>query len=155
MRYQRAAEIMDWRRHSSDRTLPIGFCFSFPCQHTGIAEGTMLKLTKKFQNEGLVGQDPVKGFQRALDRQGANVRFAALCHCQLLPPSKEAHLAAGHLDQRHACIFQATLHAAPVGTPALCKGCRQQWDQASCSVSPQLSWQGRSAKLACVCSMLC
>ena len=69
---------MDCRRHSSDRTLPIGFCFSFPCQHTGIAEGTMLKLTKKFQNEGLVGQDPVKGFQRALDRQGANVRVAAL-----------------------------------------------------------------------------
>ena len=45
----------------------------------------MLKLTKKFQNEGLVGEDPVKGFQRALDRQGANVRFAAVvtasCHC--------------------------------------------------------------------------
>ena len=44
----------------------------------------MLKLTKKFQNEGLVGQDPVKGFQRALDRQGANVRTAAVvtasCH---------------------------------------------------------------------------
>lgn len=33
----------------------------------------MVKLTKKFENEGLVGQDPAKGLQRALDRQGANV----------------------------------------------------------------------------------
>ena len=33
----------------------------------------MVKLTKKFENEGLVGEDPAKGLQRALDRQGANV----------------------------------------------------------------------------------
>ena len=61
-------------RHSEDRQLPIGFCFSFPCTHTAIGEAIMVKLTKKFENEGLVGEDPAKGLQRALDRQKANVR---------------------------------------------------------------------------------
>lgn len=79
----------------------------------------MLKLTKKFQNEGLVGQDPVKGFQRALDRQGANVRFAALCHCQLLPPSKEAHLAAGHLDQLPCLHLPGYLTCCSCGHPCI------------------------------------
>ena len=65
-------------RHSDDRQLPIGFCFSFPCTHTAIGEAIMVKLTKKFENEGLVGQDPAKGLQRALDRQGANVGPAIL-----------------------------------------------------------------------------
>ncbi len=61
-------------RHSEDRQLPIGFCFSFPCTHTAIGEAIMVKLTKRFENEGLVGEDPAKGLQRALDRQKANVR---------------------------------------------------------------------------------
>lgn len=37
----------------------------------------MVKLTKKFENEGMVGQDPAQGLQRALDRQNANV----CAHC--------------------------------------------------------------------------
>ena len=45
----------------------------------------MVKLTKKFENEGMVGQDPAKGLQRALDRQKGNVRSpllqALLCGC--------------------------------------------------------------------------
>ena len=65
-------------RHSDDRPLPIGFCFSFPCTHTAIGEAVMVKLTKKFENEGMVGQDPAKGLQRALDRQKGNVRSPPL-----------------------------------------------------------------------------
>ncbi|CAK0735824.1 hypothetical protein CVIRNUC_000645 [Coccomyxa viridis] len=65
-------------RHSDDRPLPIGFCFSFPCTHTAIGEAVMVKLTKKFENEGMVGQDPAKGLQRALDRQKGNFKVAAL-----------------------------------------------------------------------------
>ena len=65
-------------RHSDDRRLPIGFCFSFPCTHTAIGEAVMVKLTKKFENEGMVGQDPAKGLQRALDRQKGNVRSPLL-----------------------------------------------------------------------------
>ncbi len=79
-------------RHSEDKQLPIGFCFSFPCTHTAIGEAIMVKLTKKFENDGLVGQDPAKGLQRALDRQKANVssRYpwarlcSGICGCTLL-----------------------------------------------------------------------
>ncbi|CAL5225298.1 g8097 [Coccomyxa viridis] len=77
-----ASSLLDFAkrhgRHSEDRQLPIGFCFSFPCTHTAIGEAIMVKLTKKFENDGLVGQDPAKGLQRALDRQKANFRVAAL-----------------------------------------------------------------------------
>ena len=38
----------------------------------------MVKLTKKFENEGMVGQDPAQGLQRALDRQKGNVRSPLL-----------------------------------------------------------------------------
>ena len=81
-------------RHSEDRQLPIGFCFSFPCTHTAIGEAIMVKLTKKFENDGLVGQDPAKGLQRALDRQKANVGscnpFARGGAAQCMHPMRKA-----------------------------------------------------------------
>ena len=42
----------------------------------------MVKLTKKFENEGLVGQDPAQGLQRALDRQKG--QCALCCSCTAL-----------------------------------------------------------------------
>ena len=78
-------------RHSEDRQLPIGFCFSFPCTHTAIGEAIMVKLTKKFENDGLVGQDPAKGLQRALDRQKANVS------CCLIQPDIAVACPRSHL----------------------------------------------------------
>jgi hypothetical protein len=51
----------------------VGFCFSFPVEQTGISSGTMIKLTKKLANEGLVGCDPVQMLQKAIDRLHAPV----------------------------------------------------------------------------------
>lgn len=62
----------------------MGFCFSFPVKQTAVDAGTMIKLTKKFDNEGLVGCDPVQMLQQAIHRFKSPVSHmssALLCHC--------------------------------------------------------------------------
>lgn len=57
----------------------VGFCFSFPCEQTALDAGTLLKLTKRFENEGAVGQDPVRMLSAAFGRAGApGARVVAL-----------------------------------------------------------------------------
>jgi hexokinase len=57
----------------------VGFCFSFPCDQTALDAGTLLKLTKRFENEGAVGQDPVRMLSAAFARAGApGARVVAL-----------------------------------------------------------------------------
>lgn len=48
----------------------VGFCFSFPCDQTALDAGVLLKLTKRFQNEGAVGKDPVAELRAAFARAG-------------------------------------------------------------------------------------
>ena len=60
-------------------SLTVGFCFSFPCDQTALDAGKLLKLTKRFQNEGAVGRDPVEMLREALARAGEpRARVAAL-----------------------------------------------------------------------------
>lgn len=66
-------------KENKKKTLTVGFCFSFPCDQTALDAGTLLKLTKRFQNEGAVGQDPVVMLREALARAGEpRARVAAL-----------------------------------------------------------------------------
>ena len=63
----------------NSKSLTVGFCFSFPCDQTALDAGRLLKLTKRFQNEGAVGQDPVVMLREALARAGEpSARVAAL-----------------------------------------------------------------------------
>lgn len=63
----------------SNKSLTVGFCFSFPCDQTALDAGKLLKLTKRFQNEGAVGRDPVEMLREALARAGEpGARVAAL-----------------------------------------------------------------------------
>lgn len=48
----------------------VGFCFSFPCDQTALDGGKLLKLTKRFNNPGAVGVDPVAALRAALARAG-------------------------------------------------------------------------------------
>ena len=48
----------------------VGFCFSFPCDQTALDAGVLLKLTKRFQNKGAVGTDPVEQLRAAFARAG-------------------------------------------------------------------------------------
>lgn len=55
------------RGHGSERPV-VGFCFSFPCQHVSLNSGKLIRWTKKFNNPGAVGQDPVRMLEDAFDR---------------------------------------------------------------------------------------
>ena len=56
------------------RAPPVGFCFSFPVKQSGVAAGRVAALTKRFENEGLLGCDPVQMLRAALARVKAPVR---------------------------------------------------------------------------------
>ena len=54
----------------------VGFCFSFPVEQTALDAGTVARLTKRFENEGLVDSDPVQMLSAALKR----ANFPACAH---------------------------------------------------------------------------
>uniref|UniRef100_A0ACB8EIM2 Uncharacterized protein n=1 Tax=Sphaerodactylus townsendi TaxID=933632 RepID=A0ACB8EIM2_9SAUR len=70
--------VMDFQtKHGmKDRTLPLGFTFSFPCSQLGLDKGILLRWTKGFSAVGCVGRDPVELLREAVKRQehfGLNV----------------------------------------------------------------------------------
>ena len=60
----------------------VGFCFSFPCEQERLDRGKLIKWTKQFDNDGAVGEDPVKLLQEALHRKGLQVRLLAVLPTQ-------------------------------------------------------------------------
>jgi len=55
----------------------VGFCFSFPVRQTALDAGTVARLTKRFENAGLAGADPVRMLSAALERAGFPARARA------------------------------------------------------------------------------
>ncbi|XP_066363309.1 hexokinase-7-like [Miscanthus floridulus] len=67
--------------HSSvfdDKQRELGFTFSFPVRQTSIASGTLIKWTKAFSIDDAVGEDVVAELQTAMEKQGVDMRVAAL-----------------------------------------------------------------------------
>lgn len=60
------------------RQRELGFTFSFPVKQLSIASGTLIKWTKGFSIEDVVGQDVVGELAKAMERAGLDVRVAAL-----------------------------------------------------------------------------
>lgn len=60
------------------RQRELGFTFSFPVKQLSIASGTLIKWTKGFSIEDMVGQDVVGELAKAMERAGLDVRVAAL-----------------------------------------------------------------------------
>lgn len=60
------------------RQREIGFTFSFPVKQTSIASGTLIKWTKGFSIDDTVGEDVVAELTKAMERQGLDMRVAAL-----------------------------------------------------------------------------
>lgn len=50
--------------------LPLGFTFSFPCVQKGLCKSLLVKWTKGFNCEGVVGQDVGQMLKEAIDRRG-------------------------------------------------------------------------------------
>ncbi|KAI3971262.1 hypothetical protein MKW92_007387 [Papaver armeniacum] len=56
----------------------LGFTFSFPVKQLSIASGTLIRWTKGFSIDDAVDKDVVGELTKALDRQGIDMRVAAL-----------------------------------------------------------------------------
>ncbi|PAN17609.1 hypothetical protein PAHAL_3G143300 [Panicum hallii] len=61
-----------------DKQRELGFTFSFPVRQTSIASGTLIKWTKAFSIDDAVGEDVVAELQTAMEKQGVDMRVAAL-----------------------------------------------------------------------------
>ncbi|XP_078508926.1 hexokinase-3 [Lissotriton helveticus] len=58
------------RFHLKQKTLPLGFTFSFPCQQTELDKSVLISWTKGFQCSGVEGEDVVKMLRDAIHRRG-------------------------------------------------------------------------------------
>ncbi|GAA0155739.1 kinase [Lithospermum erythrorhizon] len=60
------------------RQRELGFTFSFPVMQTSISSGSLIRWTKGFSIDELVGQDVVAELTKAMHKKGADIRVAAL-----------------------------------------------------------------------------
>ncbi|KAE9600344.1 putative hexokinase [Lupinus albus] len=60
------------------RQRELGFTFSFPVSQTSIASGTLVKWTKGFSIEDVVGEDVVGALTKSMEKIGLDMRVAAL-----------------------------------------------------------------------------
>ncbi|KAL3621986.1 Hexokinase-3 [Castilleja foliolosa] len=56
----------------------LGFTFSFPVKQTSSSSGTLIKWTKGFSIEDMVGKDVSQCLQQAMSRKGLDMRVSAL-----------------------------------------------------------------------------
>ncbi|CAI7790345.1 unnamed protein product, partial [Closterium sp. NIES-54] len=56
----------------------LGFTFSFPCDHTAINAGRLIKWTKGFNIPETEGRDVVQVLEEALERQKLDMKVSAL-----------------------------------------------------------------------------
>jgi hexokinase len=70
----------DDQKGGAQRTIPLGFTFSFPVKQTSVNEGSLIKWTKGFKTSGVEGNDIVQLLQAALDKVNVDVRIVALCN---------------------------------------------------------------------------
>ncbi|KAL7080719.1 hypothetical protein ACQ4LE_000969 [Meloidogyne hapla] len=63
---------------SCNKTLPLGFTFSFPCQQKGLASASLVAWTKGFSASGVVGKDVVQLLMDACRRKNITVNVMAL-----------------------------------------------------------------------------
>ena len=57
------------KNHNLDfnRTYPLGFTFSFPCHQSGLENAFLLRWTKGFNCEGVIGENVIDLLQNAID----------------------------------------------------------------------------------------
>ncbi|KAK4762877.1 hypothetical protein SAY86_008645 [Trapa natans] len=63
---------------SLDKRRDLGFTFSFPVKQTTVSSGILMKWTKGFAIEDMVGREVAECLQEALIKKGINIRVAAL-----------------------------------------------------------------------------
>ncbi|GFS30994.1 hexokinase-like 1 [Actinidia rufa] len=63
---------------SSVKRRELGFTFSFPVKQTSVSSGILIKWTKGFSIENLVGKDVSECLEQAISKRGLDMRVAAL-----------------------------------------------------------------------------
>lgn len=63
------ANFMD-KLHIKDKTLPLGFTFSFPCHQNKLDESILVNWTKGFKSSGVEGKDVVTLLRKAIKKRG-------------------------------------------------------------------------------------
>ncbi|XP_050138724.1 hexokinase-3-like [Malus sylvestris] len=63
---------------SLDRRRELGFMFSFPVKQTSVSSGTLLKWTKGFAIEDMIGKEVAGCLEKAMTKKGLNMSVAAL-----------------------------------------------------------------------------
>ncbi|XP_069473755.1 hexokinase-2 [Ambystoma mexicanum] len=58
------------RLHIKEKTLPLGFTFSFPCHQTKLDESILVNWTKGFKSSGVEGKDVVALLRKAIKKRG-------------------------------------------------------------------------------------
>lgn len=75
-------EFVERERDSSETSLPrrreLGFTFSFPVKQTSVSSGILIKWTKGFHIEEMVGREVSECLEQAMARKGLNMRVAIL-----------------------------------------------------------------------------
>ncbi|KAK9125138.1 hypothetical protein Scep_013984 [Stephania cephalantha] len=87
-----------------DERMVLGVTFSFPVKQASASSGTLIKWTKGFDIEDMVGKDVAESLQHALINRGLNMRVAALVNDTV------GTLALGHYDD------EDTVAAVIIGT---------------------------------------
>ncbi len=111
------------RAQDSERPV-VGFCFSFPCEHLTLSSGKLIRWTKKFNNPGAVGEDPVRMLEEAFERIDFPVCFIEpFCRsrfnfCQL-------PIGVLHCGLCYKCQEQAKLQVVEPLHPRLREACCQ------------------------------
>ncbi|XP_022988075.1 hexokinase-3-like isoform X2 [Cucurbita maxima] len=60
------------------RRRELGFTFSFPVKQTSASSGALIKWTKGFSIEDMIGRDAAESLQQAIDRIGLDMRVSVL-----------------------------------------------------------------------------
>uniref|UniRef100_UPI00358ECACA hexokinase-1-like n=1 Tax=Myxine glutinosa TaxID=7769 RepID=UPI00358ECACA len=63
------ADFMDQLK-IKEKKLPLGFTFSFPCEHNQMDESILLRWSKRYNVEDVVGQNVVQLLRDAIERRG-------------------------------------------------------------------------------------
>ncbi|OIT29865.1 PREDICTED: hexokinase-3-like [Nicotiana attenuata] len=94
----------DGLEQPSPRRRELGFTFSFPVKQTSVSSGILIKWTKGFAIEDMIGRDVSECLQQAIARKGQDVRVAALINDTV------GTLALGHYND------EDTVAAVVIGT---------------------------------------
>ncbi|XP_043693431.1 hexokinase-3-like [Telopea speciosissima] len=94
-----------------DRRRDLGFTFSYPVKQLSVSSGLLIKWTKGFSIEDMVGKDVSECLQQALTKKGLDMRVAVLVNDTV------GTLALGHYDDQDtvaAVIFGTGTNACYV-----------------------------------------